>query len=95
VSRQHVTALENRAAVARVDAVAHTAALDRQATAAIGAKASGVGERRLTMWTAEAVGMEMLFEPRYTGVGIKQGQNWEIHVHQYTNCIPSLHYLYC
>jgi hypothetical protein len=36
------------------------------------------------MRTAEAVGMEMLFEPGHTGVGIKQSQNWKIHVHQYT-----------
>src|SRR6266545_7540652 len=36
------------------------------------------------MRTAKAVGMEMLFEPGHTGVGIKQSQNWKIHIHQYT-----------
>src|SRR5437868_15040751 len=36
------------------------------------------------MRTAKAVGMEMLFEPGHTGVGIKQSQNWKIHAHQYT-----------
>jgi hypothetical protein len=28
--------------------------------------------------------MEMLVEPRHTGVGIQQCENWKIHVHQYT-----------
>ena len=71
MGRQHVTALTDRAAVERINAVADPAALDRQATAAIGAKASGVRDGCLAMRTAETVGMKMLFDPRYTGVGIK------------------------
>src|SRR5215213_6391212 len=75
---------EQCATVERVDALADAAAIDGQATAAIAAKVSRVRDGCLAMRAAKAVGMEMLVEPRHTGVGIQQGENWKIHVHQYT-----------
>jgi hypothetical protein len=71
LSGQQVTALKECATVERVDALAHATTIHRQATAAIDAKVARLRAWCLTMWTGEAVRMEMLFEPRHTGVGIK------------------------
>jgi hypothetical protein len=68
---QQLTALEDRPAVERVDALALSAAINRQSTAAIGTKDPRVDQAGLTMRTAKAVWMEVLLDPRNTGVGIE------------------------
>jgi len=69
--RPQLTAFEDRPAVKRVDALAGTAAIHRQATAAIDAEEPRLAQMRLTMRTTKAVGMEMLLDPRAAGVGIE------------------------
>jgi hypothetical protein len=76
---QQLRAFEDRPTVKRIDALALSAAIHRQATAAVGTKDPRVSQIGLTMWTAKAIRMEVLVDPGDTRLGIEQGKYWKIH----------------
>ncbi|KPV54716.1 hypothetical protein SE17_01920 [Kouleothrix aurantiaca] len=76
---QQLRAFEDRASIERIDALAVSAAIDWQTTTAIDTEQARVGQAGLTMWTAKAIRMEMLFDPGDARLGIQQSKNWKIH----------------
>lgn len=71
LGRQQLTAFKQCPAIQGVDILALTTAIDRQAAARVDAKDPCGGQAGLTMWTAEAIWMEMLLNPGYTSLGIE------------------------